>query len=84
MKKPSPATDLLALSRFWVFAVFEGGQLSRLMVLWLTLYDRAISVSTSPASRRAICQTDGAADAFGHQETACSLAGEPNNNIHSE
>jgi hypothetical protein len=27
---------------------------NRLIVLWLTLYDRAISVSTSPASRRAI------------------------------
>jgi hypothetical protein len=30
------------------------GQLRRLIVLWLTLYDRAMSVSTSPASRRAI------------------------------
>jgi superfamily I DNA/RNA helicase len=29
-------------------------QLNRLIVLWLTLYDRAMSVSTSPASRRAI------------------------------
>jgi hypothetical protein len=27
---------------------------SRLIVLWLTLYERAMSVSTSPASRRAI------------------------------
>jgi hypothetical protein len=29
-------------------------QLKRLIVLWLTLYDRAMSVSTSPASLRAM------------------------------
>lgn len=46
----APWDEVKALQRLPV----KRSQLNRLIVLWLTLYDRAISVRISPASRRAM------------------------------
>ena len=47
-KQGSLALEIDKQTEIWRY------QLNRLIVLWLTLYARAMSVSTSPASRRAI------------------------------
>jgi restriction system protein len=48
-----PAEEFAKRHEYKVVLI-DGALLARLIVLWLTLYDRAMSVSTSPASRRAI------------------------------
>jgi hypothetical protein len=48
-------------------------QLRRLIVLWLTLYERAISVSTSPALRRAMASRRRCAVSLGLRATLGAL-----------